>query len=123
MTPDANTNMDFHRFDEQVRDMLNNRHMKLKLLFQNATCLSSEQVNLLLEFKSGTGDSNLGGTGKPDSSPLHPNLKRKFIRCSSLATVTHLKKYIAKKLLSSIDKYKDIDVMCNGKTKTLAFID
>ena len=71
-----------------------------------------QQVNLLLEFKSGTTSDSLG---KPDSSPLHPNLKRKFIRCSSLATVTHLKKYIAKKLLSSMDKYKDIDVMCNGK--------
>jgi len=97
MTPDANTNMDFHRFDEQV--------------------------NLLLEFKSGTTSDSLG---KPDSSPLHPNLKRKFIRCSSLATVTHLKKYIAKKLLSSMDKYKDIDVMCNDeklyKDHTLKFV-
>merc|ERR1712136_369490 len=55
-----------------------------------------------------------------------PGLKRKFIRCSSLATVTHLKKYIAKKLLSATDKYKDIDVMCNDeklyKDHTLKFV-
>ena len=83
MTPDANTNMDFHRFDEQV--------------------------NLCLECKT-----------------KEQNLKRKFIRCSSLATVTHLKKFIAKKLLNSIEKYKDIDIVCNDealyKDHTLKFV-
>jgi len=58
MTPDANTNMDFHRFDEQV--------------------------NLLLEFKSETPG------GDTFSKDFNPNLKRRFIRCSSLATVTQV---------------------------------
>jgi len=102
MTPDANTNMDFHRYDEQV--------------------------NLLLELKSGAeslvSPENLMSPDK--AGDKQPGLKRKFIRCSSLATVTHLKKYIAKKLLSATDKYKDIDVMCNDeklyKDHTLKFV-
>ena len=57
-TPDANTNMDFHRFDEQVG-------IQLELKDDNDT-----KKNLAL--------------------------KRRFIRCSSIATVTHLKKFIAK---------------------------
>lgn len=87
MTPDANTNMDFHRFDEQV--------------------------NILLECKSA-------------DSHNRTELSRKFIRCSSLATVTHLKKLIAKKLLSSTDRYKDIEILCNEealfKDHTLKFV-
>jgi len=102
MTPDANTNMDFHRYDEQV--------------------------NLLLELKSGAeslvSPENLMSPDK--GGDKQPGPKRKFIRCSSLATVTHLKKYIAKKLLSATDKYKDIDVMCNDeklyKDHTLKFV-
>lgn len=35
-------------------------------------------------------------------------LKRRFIRCSSQATITHLKKYIAYKILSGIDKYREV---------------
>lgn len=36
-------------------------------------------------------------------------LKRCFIRCSSQATITHLKKYIAKKILDGgIDKYTEV---------------
>ncbi|KAG8267885.1 Polycomb group RING finger protein 3 [Homalodisca vitripennis] len=34
-------------------------------------------------------------------------LKRKFVRVSSQATITHLKKFIAKKVLDGMDKYKD----------------
>ncbi len=53
-------------------------------------------------------------------------LKRRYIRCSSIATVTHLKKFIAKKLLSSIDKHKDVEVECNDeplfKDHTLKFV-
>lgn len=53
-------------------------------------------------------------------------IKRRFIRCSSHATVTHLKKYVAKKLFKSFDKYKDIDILCNnellGKDHTLKFV-
>ncbi|OXA62505.1 polycomb group RING finger protein 3 [Folsomia candida] len=69
-----------------------------------------EQVNVCLE--------TCGGSMKA--------LKRRFIRCSALATITNLKKYIAKKTLNSIDKYKDIEVLCNdellGKDHTLKFV-
>jgi len=69
-----------------------------------------EQVNVCLESKPGSMKA----------------LKRRFIRCSALATVTHLKKYIAKKALSSSEKFKDIDLLCNdellGKDHTLKFV-
>ena len=88
-TPDANTNMDFHRFDEQV--------------------------GLLLELK----DDN-------DNTKKNLALKRRYIRCSSLATVTHLRKFIAKKLLSTIDKHKNVEIYCNDETlfkdHTLKFV-
>ena len=38
------------------------------------------------------------GQNKHNSVKNPPMLKRKFLRCSSLATVTHLKKFIAKKV-------------------------
>ena len=96
-TPDANTNMDFHRFDEQV--------------------------SLLLECNDpAVGSAANGGSS---SSPLK-GLKRKFIRCSSLATVTHMKKFVAKKLLNSVERYKDIEITCNDeplyKDHTLKFV-
>jgi polycomb group RING finger protein 3 len=88
-TPDTNTNMDFHRFDEQV--------------------------SLLLELME-----------VEDSSKKTIVLKRRYIRCSSVATVTHLKKYIAKKLLNTIDRHKDVDISCNNellfKDHTLKFV-
>jgi len=69
-----------------------------------------EQVNVCLECKNGS----------------MKGLKRKFIRCSALATITHLKKYIAKKALNSVEKYKEIDILCNdellGKDHTLKFV-
>jgi polycomb group RING finger protein 3 len=87
-TPDANTNMDFHRFDEQV--------------------------SLLLELKEDT------------DTKKNIALKRRYIRCSSLATVTHLKKFIAKKLLTTIDRHKDVEISCNDellfKDHTLKFV-
>jgi len=53
-------------------------------------------------------------------------LKRKYIRCSSQATITHLKKFVAKKVYFSMDRYKDIDIYCNeellGKDHTLKFV-
>uniref|UniRef100_A0A1B6CER0 RING-type domain-containing protein n=1 Tax=Clastoptera arizonana TaxID=38151 RepID=A0A1B6CER0_9HEMI len=53
-------------------------------------------------------------------------LKRKFVRLSSQATITHLKKFIAKKVLDGMDKYRDIDILCNdellGKDHTLKFV-
>ena len=87
-TPDANTNMDFHRFDEQVS-------IQLDVKDDNET-----KKNLAL--------------------------KRRFIRCSSIATVTHLKKFISKKLLTTVDKYKDVEIYCNDeplfKDHTLKFV-
>lgn len=70
-----------------------------------------EQVNLCLECSSST---NL------------KSLKRRFIRCSSQATITQLKKFVAKKVLNGIDKYREIDILCNdellGKDHTLKFV-
>lgn len=97
-TPDANTNMDYHRFDEQV--------------------------NLLLE------------SSDPDT---FPDLKRKFVRVSSLATITHLKKFLAMKVLPPpseekdkdvdtdlADRFREIDITCDGelipKDHTLKFV-
>ena len=72
---------------------------------------SDEQVNVSLETQSVS---------------QFKQIKRRFIRCSSHATVTHLKKYVAKKLFKNFDKYKDIDILCNnellGKDHTLKFV-
>jgi len=69
-----------------------------------------EQVNVCLECKVGS----------------MKTLKRRFIRCSALATVTHLKKYIAKKALNATERFKDVDLLCNdellGKDHTLKFV-
>lgn len=54
---------------------------------------TDEQVNILLE-------SQINGSLKP--------MRRKFIRCSAQATITHLKKFIAKKLYNNLDKYKEV---------------
>jgi len=72
---------------------------------------SDEQVNVSLETLS---------------QAQFKQIKRRFIRCSSHATVTHLKKYVAKKLFKNFDRYKDIDILCNnellGKDHTLKFV-
>ncbi|GAB6031422.1 Polycomb group RING finger protein 3 [Chamberlinius hualienensis] len=71
---------------------------------------ADEQVNICLEC----------------SSLTLKHLKRKFIRCSAQATITHLKKYIAKKVFNNIDRYKEVDILCNeeilGKDHTLKFV-
>lgn len=71
---------------------------------------NDEQVNLYLEC----------------SAHHLKSLKRKFIRCSSQATITQVKKFIAYKIYSNIDRFKDVDVLCNneilGKDHTLKFI-
>ncbi|XP_040354560.2 polycomb group RING finger protein 3 isoform X3 [Ixodes scapularis] len=54
---------------------------------------SDEQVNILLESS--------------DSVQLK-QMRRKFIRCSAQATITHLKKFIAKKLFNNLEKYKEV---------------
>lgn len=51
-----------------------------------------EQVNICLECIS----NNLNA------------LKRRFLRCSSQATITHLKKFVAKKVLNGTEKYKEV---------------
>ena len=61
-----------------------------------------EQVNLHLE--------------SADPSKLR-NINRKFVRVSSMATITHLKKFLAIQLLDKDDPeaYRDIDVTCDGE--------
>lgn len=72
---------------------------------------SDEQVNILLESEPG---SNMSA------------MKRKFIRCSAHTTVTHIKKFVAKKIYDDFDRYKDIDILCSdkllGKDHTLKFV-
>ena len=86
-TPDVDSSVDFHRFDEQV--------------------------NLVLE--------------SADPSKLK-DIKRKFIRCSALATITHLKKFLSMKVLDkgSMDDFNEIDITCDGelipKDHTLKFV-
>ena len=79
-------------------------------LFSLLTNLIFRQVNICLEC----GASQLR------------QLKRRFLRCSSQATVTHLKKFIALKVLNSIDAYRDVDILCNdellGKDHTLKYV-
>ncbi|XP_023227698.1 polycomb group RING finger protein 3 [Centruroides vittatus] len=71
---------------------------------------SDEQVNILLESQNGS----------------LKQMRRKFIRCSAQATITHLKKFIAKKLYNNLEKYKEVDILCNeeilGKDHTLKFV-
>lgn len=70
-----------------------------------------DQVNLVLE---------------PSSDCPLKEIKRKYIRCSSLATITLLKKFIALKILGSTNQYREIDVLCDGeyipKDHTLKFV-
>lgn len=53
-------------------------------------------------------------------------LRRRFIRCSAQATILHLKKFIAMKVLNGMERYRDIDILCNeellGKDHTLKFV-
>ncbi|XP_064602249.1 polycomb group RING finger protein 3-like [Liolophura sinensis] len=71
---------------------------------------SDEQVNICLECKS----------------HQMKTLKRKFIRCSINATITHIKKFVALKVLNNTCRYKDVDILCNdeilGKDHTLKFV-
>jgi len=72
-----------------------------------------EQVNLLLE------------SSDPDKMQ---SLTRRFVRVSSLATITHLKKFLALQVLDSDDAeaYREIDITCDGelipKDHTLKFV-
>lgn len=75
-----------------------------------------EQVNLVLE------------SADPD---VLPDISRKYVRVSALATITHLKKFLALKVLKGTakveeDKFRDIDITCEGelipKDHTLKFV-
>jgi polycomb group RING finger protein 3 len=72
--------------NDEALDKLNEAHQETDYHRQD------EQVNVCLECIS----NNL------------KHLKRRFIRCSSQATITHLKKFIAKKVLNGMDKYRDV---------------
>lgn len=62
----------------------------------------------------------------PNASCDLKSLKLKYIRLSCLATVTHLKKYIAIKLYGDMERYKELDLLCNdnllGKDHNFKFI-
>jgi len=53
-------------------------------------------------------------------------LQSKFILCSCHSTITHLKKYVALKIFSDLDQYKELEILCDdeilGKDHTLKFI-
>jgi len=72
-----------------------------------------EQVNLLLESAEPT---------------KMRNMSRKYVRVSSMATITHLKKFLAIKILEEDDPeaYRGIDITCDGelipKDHTLKFV-
>lgn len=48
------------------------------------------------------------------SCDLKP-LEQRYIRISCLATITHLKKYIALKIFGDIERYKELDIFCNDE--------
>lgn len=62
----------------------------------------------------------------PHSSFDVKPLRRPYLRVSSLATVTHLKKFISLKLYGDADRYKEFDLLCNdnilGNDHNLKFI-
>jgi len=71
---------------------------------------SDEQVNICLECRA----------------PNLKNLKRRFLRVSSQATITHLKKFVSLKIYNNINRFKEVDILCNeeilGKDHTLKFV-
>lgn len=77
---------DLPQNNDENTDKLNESHAESDYHRQD------EQVNVCLECMN----NNI------------KNLKRRFIRCSSQATITHLKKFIAKKVLNGIDKYREV---------------
>ncbi|XP_055326849.1 polycomb group RING finger protein 3 [Sitodiplosis mosellana] len=90
--------------EDDAFDRLNETHVESDYHRQD------EQVNVCLECMT----NNLSA------------LKRRFLRCSSQATITHLKKFVAKKVLNGIERYKEVDILCNdellGKDHTLKFV-
>lgn len=72
--------------EDDAFDRLNETHVESDYHRQD------EQVNVCLECMT----NNLSA------------LKRRFLRCSSQATITHLKKFVAKKVLNGIERYKEV---------------
>lgn len=90
-TADAHAESDYHRTDEQVkRDK--NCLLYIWISFDNYKQQTFSQVNVCLEC----------------INTSLKTLKRRFIRCSAQATITHLKKFIAKKVLNGMEKYRDV---------------
>ena len=72
--------------NDDVEKKLNEAHQESDYHRQD------EQVTLCLECKNNSLKS----------------LTRKFIRCSSQATITHVKKFIAKKVLNGMEQHKEV---------------
>lgn len=102
-----------------------------------------EQSNLFSEFSSAkanttneppkeNGSTDYHRTEEPMSLILEPmegleSLNHKYVICSCNTTITTVKKYIASKLYSNKDLYKEIDIVFNdeivsGKDHTLKFV-
>jgi hypothetical protein len=77
-----------------VRQGFHCRHVNISQKELRKHFLFTFQVNVCLECMS----TNM------------KTLKRRFIRCSAQATITHLKKFIAKKVLNGTEKYRDVSI-------------
>lgn len=82
-TPEPGSTLDYHRFS----------HFDGELFLTWGSYRFDEQVNLVLKSS--------------DPEKL-PELSRKFVRVSALATITHLKKFIAIKVLNMPKDDEDI---------------
>nr|QEP99639.1 polycomb group RING finger protein 3-like protein [Dugesia japonica] len=59
-----------------------------------------------------------------------PALPRRFLRLSAMATVTHLRKYVAKKVFNDVSRFREVDIYFNkadnpvilGKDHSLKFV-
>ncbi|KAI8437398.1 hypothetical protein MSG28_011729 [Choristoneura fumiferana] len=118
---------------------LQDNELKRERDFYRVRGLPCPKDAALATDKSGTGEE----PEQPDNTDSHRKdeqvnvclecistslrtLKRSFIRCSAQATITHLKKFVAKKVLNGMEKYREIDILCNdellGKDHTLKFV-
>ncbi|KAJ0172094.1 hypothetical protein K1T71_012067 [Dendrolimus kikuchii] len=122
-------------FDRTMQDIvyklvpdLQDNELKRERDFYRARGLPCPKDAALTADKPGGGDE----LEQPDNTDCHRKdeqvniclecistslrtLKRSFVRCSAQATITHLKKFVAKKVLNGIDKYRDIDILCNDE--------
>lgn len=82
---------------------------KLKPIDINGRQQSAGQYN---DYHRNDEQINLHITPNPTYDQMK-TLKRAFVRVSCLATVTHLKKFIALKLCDDVEKYREFDLLCN----------